>query len=275
MNDGGLLRRRRWRLGRRRRRRGGSLRRSGPRRRSPSEDDQPAEEELADEEADDQGDAEQDGYEAAGGGGGGGRMAWTAVMTTSTRNSRSRRSGRVDEDVARSADDFPNADPDDFEDDDGSWTPDDYQESAQNLFGRSRILRRYRERPNFRSWVTKPSMTSACSTALIQVAPGASESLKALRAKRAASRVSGSCPRLLLQLLMARYGRNRFQQRRRVGFHRAASPLRRSRCRPHSESIQAARRGGLAQVVPPRRRTRVRLRAARAFAWTHATRAGE
>jgi len=41
----------------------------------------------------------------------------------------------VDDDVFASADDFPNADESDFEDDTGDWTADDYQESAQNLFG--------------------------------------------------------------------------------------------------------------------------------------------
>jgi len=41
----------------------------------------------------------------------------------------------VDDDVFQSAADFPNADESDFENDTGDWTPDDYQESAQNLFG--------------------------------------------------------------------------------------------------------------------------------------------
>lgn len=41
----------------------------------------------------------------------------------------------VDDDVFASEDDFPNADETDFEDDAGDWTADDYQESAQNLFG--------------------------------------------------------------------------------------------------------------------------------------------
>jgi len=41
----------------------------------------------------------------------------------------------VDDDVFQSADDFPNADASDFEDDPGDWSADDYQESAQNLFG--------------------------------------------------------------------------------------------------------------------------------------------
>ena len=41
----------------------------------------------------------------------------------------------VDDDVFQTADDFPNASAADFADDTGDWTPDDYQASAQNLFG--------------------------------------------------------------------------------------------------------------------------------------------
>jgi hypothetical protein len=41
----------------------------------------------------------------------------------------------VDDDVFGSASDFPNADASDFEDDSGDWTADDYEQSAQNLFG--------------------------------------------------------------------------------------------------------------------------------------------
>ncbi|HWZ30332.1 MAG TPA: C1 family peptidase [Bryobacteraceae bacterium] len=41
----------------------------------------------------------------------------------------------LDDDTALAAADFPNATESDFQDDDGSWTPDDYQQSAANLFG--------------------------------------------------------------------------------------------------------------------------------------------
>jgi hypothetical protein len=41
----------------------------------------------------------------------------------------------LDQDVALSSEDFPNATPADFEEDSGDWTPDDYQQSAQNIFG--------------------------------------------------------------------------------------------------------------------------------------------
>jgi hypothetical protein len=41
----------------------------------------------------------------------------------------------LDDDTVLSASDFPNATEQDFQNDDGSWTPDDYQQSAENLFG--------------------------------------------------------------------------------------------------------------------------------------------
>jgi hypothetical protein len=41
----------------------------------------------------------------------------------------------LDDDTALSAADFPNATAADFQDDDGDWTPQDYQQSAANLFG--------------------------------------------------------------------------------------------------------------------------------------------
>jgi hypothetical protein len=41
----------------------------------------------------------------------------------------------LDDDTTLSASDFPNASETDFQDDYGAWTPDDYQQSAQNLFG--------------------------------------------------------------------------------------------------------------------------------------------
>jgi len=41
----------------------------------------------------------------------------------------------LDDDTAIPADSFPNATAADFEDDGGAWTADDYQQSAQNLFG--------------------------------------------------------------------------------------------------------------------------------------------
>jgi hypothetical protein len=42
---------------------------------------------------------------------------------------------KLDDDTAPSADDFPNASEEDFQEDDGSWTETDYDESAKNLFG--------------------------------------------------------------------------------------------------------------------------------------------
>ncbi len=46
----------------------------------------------------------------------------------------------LDDDVVASAADFPDADEEDFEDDQGDWSAADYGESAQNLFGRGEFF---------------------------------------------------------------------------------------------------------------------------------------
>jgi hypothetical protein len=46
----------------------------------------------------------------------------------------------LDDDTAIPADSFPNATQADFEDDAGDWTADNYQQSAQNLFGRNEFF---------------------------------------------------------------------------------------------------------------------------------------
>lgn len=46
----------------------------------------------------------------------------------------------LDDDVVASAADFPDAGEEDFEDDQGDWSAGDYEESAQNLFGRGEFF---------------------------------------------------------------------------------------------------------------------------------------
>ncbi len=46
----------------------------------------------------------------------------------------------VDEEVYASAEDFPNASEEDFEDDNGDWTDDDYADTAQKIFGDSEFF---------------------------------------------------------------------------------------------------------------------------------------
>ena len=46
----------------------------------------------------------------------------------------------LDDDVIATAADFPDADDEDFEDDQGDWSAGDYQDSAQNLFGRGEFF---------------------------------------------------------------------------------------------------------------------------------------
>src|SRR6185436_17138308 len=173
----------------------------------PLEDDQPVdgEEELVDEELEGEGDPEQEGYEAAEGGGGddgdGGDSGDDDVYEEF---SDPEDLVELDEDVALSADDFPNADPDDFEDDDGSWTPDDYQESAQNLFGEHEFFGDTRE-TQLSEQGFQPFHDERMLSGLDQVAPGAAESLK-LFEQNGQLHAFGFVPAMLLQLLMARYG---------------------------------------------------------------------
>jgi hypothetical protein len=82
-----------------------------------------------------------------------------------------------DDDVALSASDFPNATGADFKDDDGSWTPDDYQQSAANLFGDHEFfgdtMTTQRADEGYQAF-TDPGFMSGFD----QVAPGSSETVR-------------------------------------------------------------------------------------------------
>ncbi len=83
----------------------------------------------------------------------------------------------LDDDTALSADDFPNATTADFEDDQGNWTPDDYQQSAQNLFGDHEFfgdnMVQQRSDEGYRFFDNADFMRG-----MDQVAPGAAESVR-------------------------------------------------------------------------------------------------
>ncbi len=83
----------------------------------------------------------------------------------------------LDEDTALSAEDFPNATEADFQDDDGTWTPDDYQQSAANLFGDHEFfgdtMVKQRADEGFQYFDDPRFMQG-----MDQVAPGASESVR-------------------------------------------------------------------------------------------------
>jgi len=109
----------------------------------------------------------------------------------------------VDEDVFQSTDDFPNADESDFEDDPGDWTPDDYRESAQNLFGDHEFfgdtLIQQKTDEGF-----QPYQDELFTRAFDNIAPGAGESVH-LFERDGQLFAFGFLTQAALELLMARY----------------------------------------------------------------------
>ena len=83
----------------------------------------------------------------------------------------------LDDDVAFSAADFPNANDADFTDDDGSWTADDYQQSAENLFGDHQFfgdtMAQQRQDEGFR-----PFEDPGFINGFEEVAPGSSQTVR-------------------------------------------------------------------------------------------------
>ncbi|HEX4593328.1 MAG TPA: hypothetical protein VH157_03590, partial [Bryobacteraceae bacterium] len=110
----------------------------------------------------------------------------------------------VDDDVFGSAADFPNADASDFEDDQGTWTPADYQESAQNLFGDHEFfgdtLIQQKTDEGF-----QPYQDQQFDRAFDQIAPGTSETVH-LFERDGHLFAFGLVSQAVLEMLMMRYG---------------------------------------------------------------------
>src|SRR5690348_13917644 len=110
---------------------------------------------------------------------------------------------QVDDDVFASASDFPNADESDFEDDQGDWTPTDYQESAQNLFGDHEFfgdtLTQQKTDEGF-----KPYEDQRFEHAFDQIAPGTSDTVH-LFERDGQLFAFGLVSQAVLGMLMARY----------------------------------------------------------------------
>jgi hypothetical protein len=109
----------------------------------------------------------------------------------------------VDDDVFASAADFPNADAADFAEDTGGWSADDYQTSAQNLFG---------DHPFFGDTLVQqktdegfqPYQDARFGDAFDQIAPGTSETVQLF--ERDGRLVAfGLVSQAVLEMLMARY----------------------------------------------------------------------
>jgi hypothetical protein len=109
----------------------------------------------------------------------------------------------VDDDVFASASDFPNADASDFEDDQGDWTPADYQHSAQDLFGDHEFfgdtLIQQKTDEGFQPY-EDPQFKSAFD----QIAPGTSDTVH-LFERDGRLFAFGLVSQAVLEILMARY----------------------------------------------------------------------
>ena len=109
----------------------------------------------------------------------------------------------VDDDVFSSAADFPNADAADFKDDDGDWSADDYQQSAQNIFG---------DHPFFGDTLVQqkidegfqPYQDPGFGRNFDQIAPGTSDTVQ-LFEREGRLFAFGVVSQAVLELLMARY----------------------------------------------------------------------
>lgn len=109
----------------------------------------------------------------------------------------------VDDDVFATAEDFPNAEAADFEDDTGGWSAEDYQTSAENLFG---------DHPFFGDTLTQqkidegfqPYEDTAFDRGFDQIVPGASDTVQ-LFERDGRLTAFGVLSQAALALLMARY----------------------------------------------------------------------
>ncbi|HLJ50994.1 MAG TPA: C1 family peptidase [Bryobacteraceae bacterium] len=110
----------------------------------------------------------------------------------------------VDDDVFGNVDDFPNADEEDFEDDQGDWSDQDYEESAQNLFGDHEYfgdnLVQQKVDEGFQHY-EDPAFTRAFD----QIAPGTSDTVH-LFERDGVLHAFGFVSQAVLALLIARYG---------------------------------------------------------------------
>ena len=109
----------------------------------------------------------------------------------------------LDQDTVLSASDFPNATPQDFQDDDGSWTPDDYQQSAENLFGDHEFFGDTLTTQLADAGYT-PFAEPGFTQGFEQIAPGSSETLQ-LFERDGQLHAFGFVTQAMLAYLMAQY----------------------------------------------------------------------
>lgn len=109
----------------------------------------------------------------------------------------------VDDDVYASAENFPNASDEDFEDDQGDWSDEDYAESAQNLFGDHEFFGDDLTQQKIDEGY-QPFADPAFASGFDRIHPGASETVH-LFEQNGILHAFGFVPAAALELLMARY----------------------------------------------------------------------
>jgi hypothetical protein len=109
----------------------------------------------------------------------------------------------LDDDTAPSAEDFPNATAEDFQEDDGAWTESDYDDSAKNLFGNHEFFGDT-QTTKLASEGYQPFADQGFMGGLNQVVPGSADTLN-LYERDGRLHAFGFIEAAALSLLMARY----------------------------------------------------------------------
>lgn len=109
----------------------------------------------------------------------------------------------IDDDAFGTVDDFPDADERDFGEDQGNWTPEDYQISAENLFGRGEFFGDTLQ-TQLGDLGFQPYEDERFSRAFDQIAPGTSDSVR-LFERDGKLAAFGFVSQAVLEALMARY----------------------------------------------------------------------
>jgi hypothetical protein len=174
---------------------------------------------------------------------------------------------QMDNDVALSAADFPNASEQDFVEDDGSWTPEDYEASAQNLFGDHEFFGDTRD-GQLSELGYQPYRDERFLSGFDQVAPGSSESLR-LYEQNGALHAFGFVPAMMLEYLAMRYSGIDFSNVD-VSVPPRGEPVPPQPLPPAFDSVQPADAVDLRKYATPIGDQKQTSRCS-AFAWTHAT----
>ena len=173
---------------------------------------------------------------------------------------------QLDNDVALSADDFPNATAADFEDDDGNWTPDDYQQSAPNLFGDHEFfgdtMVQQRADEGYQPFDER------FMRGFDEVAPGSSETVQLFEREGHLS-AFGFVSMAMLEYLRMRYTGIDLSNLD-VSVRRRGEPVQPQPLPPAFDSVQPAEAVDLRKYCTPIGDQEQTARCS-AFAWTHAT----